>query len=134
MGTWLLMLACGGDPTACNTVLGSSQEIRLGSELRCMAEGDSIVRFAARTNIRDKVVYYLFMPSLHRRGRFKSRQEGELRLAKNTECRLARMREMRAQGLGPTASPRRSASAGRASVGCCSLAVAPNRFEDFWRE
>jgi hypothetical protein len=56
MGTWLLMLACSGDPRACNTVLGSSQEIRLGSELRCMAEGDSIVRFAARTNIRDKVV------------------------------------------------------------------------------
>jgi hypothetical protein len=56
MGTWLLLLACSGDPTACNTVLGPSQEIRFGSEVRCMVEGDSIVRGAARTNIGDKVV------------------------------------------------------------------------------
>src|SRR5258706_2118843 len=32
MGTWLLMLACNGDPRTCNTVLGPWQEARFGSE------------------------------------------------------------------------------------------------------
>jgi hypothetical protein len=39
MGTWLLMLACSGDPMSCNTVLGLWQEVRFGSEARCMVEG-----------------------------------------------------------------------------------------------
>ena len=63
MGTWLLMLACSGDPMSCNTVLGLWQEVRFGSEARCMVEGDSIVSGAARTNIGDKIVItYSFRP------------------------------------------------------------------------
>jgi DNA invertase Pin-like site-specific DNA recombinase len=38
---------------------------------------------------------------------------------------VSRIREMKAQGLGaPRPSPRRSASVGRASIGCCNLAGA----------
>ena len=56
MGTWLLILACNGDPRTCNTVLGPWQEARFGSEARCMVQGDSIVKTAPRTNIDDNIV------------------------------------------------------------------------------
>jgi hypothetical protein len=59
MGMWLLMLACNGDPVACNTVVGPWQEARFGSEIRCMVQGDSIVKTTARTNIdRDIAITY----------------------------------------------------------------------------
>src|SRR5215510_9797582 len=56
MGTWLLMLTCSGDPMACNTVLGPWQEVRFGNEARCMVQGESIVKTAARTNVNDNIV------------------------------------------------------------------------------
>jgi hypothetical protein len=56
MGMWLLMLVCSGDSTACNAVLRPWQEARLGSEIRCMVQGESIVKTAARTNVDDNMV------------------------------------------------------------------------------
>jgi hypothetical protein len=56
MGMWLLMLACSGDSMACNAVLMPWQEARFGSEIRCMVEGESIVKTAARTNLDDNMV------------------------------------------------------------------------------
>jgi len=56
MGTWLLMLSCLGDPVACNRALGPWNGARFGSEVRCMVEGDSIVKTTARTNTDDNIV------------------------------------------------------------------------------
>jgi len=56
MGMWLLMLACSGDSTACNAVLRPWQETRFGSETRCMVQGESIAKTAARTNVDDNMV------------------------------------------------------------------------------
>ena len=62
MGTWLLMLACSGDPMACDTALGPWREVRLGSEARCMVQGESIVRTVARTNVNDSIITYSCRP------------------------------------------------------------------------
>jgi len=62
MGTWLLMLACSGDPMACDTILGPWREVRLGSEARCMVQGESIVKSAARTNVSDNIITYSCRP------------------------------------------------------------------------
>ena len=56
MGMWLLMLACNGDSSACNAVLRPWQEAKFGSEIRCMVQGESIVKTAARTNVDDNMV------------------------------------------------------------------------------
>jgi hypothetical protein len=56
MGTWLLLLSCLGDATACNAVIGPWKEARFGNQARCMVQGDSIVRTTARTNIDDNIV------------------------------------------------------------------------------
>ncbi len=56
MGTWLLMLACSGDPAACRAVLGPWKEARFGSEARCTVQGESIVKTTARINIDDNIV------------------------------------------------------------------------------
>lgn len=56
MGTWLLMLSCSGEPMACGAVLRPWNEARFGSEARCMVQGESIVKTAARTNSNDNIV------------------------------------------------------------------------------
>ena len=56
MGTWVLMLACSGNSMACNAVLMPWQEAKFGSKIRCMVEGESIVKTAARTNVDDNMV------------------------------------------------------------------------------
>jgi len=50
MGMWLLLLSCLGDDAACNTALPWKTLI-LGSQARCMVEGESIVTRIARTNL-----------------------------------------------------------------------------------
>jgi hypothetical protein len=55
MGTWLLILSCLGDPSACNKAL-PFKEIRFGSEARCKVEVDSIVARNERTNLDDNIV------------------------------------------------------------------------------
>jgi hypothetical protein len=63
MGTWVLVLSCSGDPTVCNTVLGPWKDARFGSEIRCMVQGDSIVKTAARTdNDNNMVITYSCRP------------------------------------------------------------------------
>ncbi len=56
MGMWLLLLACSGDSRACNAVLRPWQEAKFGSEIRCMVQGERIVKTAERTNLDDNMV------------------------------------------------------------------------------
>ena len=56
MGMWVLTLSCLGDPAACNVALGPWKELLLGSETRCMVEGESIVTRGARINIDNNIV------------------------------------------------------------------------------
>jgi len=53
---WVLTLSCLGDPAACNLALGPWKELLLGSETRCMVEGESIVTRGARINIDNNIV------------------------------------------------------------------------------
>jgi hypothetical protein len=55
MGMWLLILSCLGDPAVCHRVLEPWNEARFGSEVRCMVEGESIVKSNARTNPGDNI-------------------------------------------------------------------------------
>jgi hypothetical protein len=62
MGTWLLILSCLGDATACNAAL-PFKEIRFGNQARCMVEGESIVKRIARANLQDNIdITYLCRP------------------------------------------------------------------------
>ena len=56
MGMWVLTLSCLGDPAACNVALAPWKELLLGSETRCMVEGESIVARVARTKIDNNIV------------------------------------------------------------------------------
>ena len=62
MGMWLLILSCLGDAGACDRAV-PWKELRLGSQARCMVEGESIVTRIARTNLDDNIVItYLCRP------------------------------------------------------------------------